>query len=258
MSQQENTNIAVPNAPLLQCYGISGTIPRRTRFNNRFRTRHVHQSEVPTPSITTSSTGLSSTKVIASYRELTGSPPYSDAGLMGSGNAKNRYKSQEEEILNVARKNYRELQLPAEQHRPGNWFWWNRKGEHVFNKELSRSEGNGGPTPQEQLSPDDLRLALLRAGSKEYEEMDSPGLFIERHQTCESRPYHAQAWLFTIQTNPEARKYYWDLMDKACSRLAWTRGGSDTTEPETEGQEEIFFSITTVHRSGNRYANISR
>jgi alpha-D-xyloside xylohydrolase len=58
-------------------------------------------------------------------------------------------------------------------------------------------------------------------------------------------------------TNPEARKYYWDLMDKALFKIGVDAWWLDTTEPETEGQEE---SILLGHKlfagSGDRYANI--
>ena len=39
-------------------------------------------------------------------------------------------------------------------------------------------------------------------------------------------------------TNPEARKYYWDLMNKALFNIGVDAWWMDTTEPETEGQEE--------------------
>jgi len=52
----------------------------------------------------------------------------------GFWQCKNRYRSQEE-ILEIARK-YRELHIPAD-NIVQDWFWWNRKGEHVFNKNLS-------------------------------------------------------------------------------------------------------------------------
>ena len=36
-------------------------------------------------------------------------------------------------------------------------------------------------------------------------------------------------------TNPEARKYYWQLMDKGLFNIGVDAWWLDTTEPETEG-----------------------
>ncbi len=58
-------------------------------------------------------------------------------------------------------------------------------------------------------------------------------------------------------TNPEARKYYWELMDKALFKIGVDAWWLDTTEPETEGREEnIMLNHTLAIGSGNRYANI--
>lgn len=58
-------------------------------------------------------------------------------------------------------------------------------------------------------------------------------------------------------TNPEARKYYWNLMNEHLFKIGVDAWWLDTTEPETEGQEQ---NILLGHRlhigSGDRYANI--
>ncbi len=62
----------------------------------------------------------------------------------------------------MARK-YRELHIPAD-NIVQDWFWWNRKGEFVFNKNYPDPEGDGRRTAPRELPPDDFDLALLRAG----------------------------------------------------------------------------------------------
>jgi alpha-D-xyloside xylohydrolase len=58
-------------------------------------------------------------------------------------------------------------------------------------------------------------------------------------------------------TNPEARKYYWELMDKALFKIGVDAWWLDTTEPETEGQEEnILLGHKLFAGSGDRYVNI--
>jgi len=42
-------------------------------------------------------------------------------------------------------------------------------------------------------------------------------------------------------TNPEARKYYWDLMDKALFNIGIDAWWLDTTEPETKARKTTFY-----------------
>ena len=72
-------------------------------------------------------------KIVAGYRELTGAAPMFGKWAYGFWQCKNRYKSQEE-MLDVAHK-YRELHIPVD-NIVQDWFWWNHKGEHVFNKNI--------------------------------------------------------------------------------------------------------------------------
>ena len=250
---QENTNIAVPMLLSSNGYGIFWNNTSRTRFNNRFVHTMYISSEVADTINYYFIYGPEFDKVIASYRELTGSAPLFGRWAYGFWQCKNRYKSQEE-ILNVARK-YRELQLPAD-NIVQDWFWWNRKGEHVFNKNYPDPKGM-----VDQLHKNNFHLMIsvwpfFEPGSKEYEEMDRRGLFIERTKLAKP-PYHAQGMAVYDPTNPEARKYYWDLMDNALFKIGVDAWWLDTTEPETEGQEEnILLDHKLFIGSGNRYANI--
>jgi alpha-D-xyloside xylohydrolase len=58
-------------------------------------------------------------------------------------------------------------------------------------------------------------------------------------------------------TNPDARAYYWNLMDKALFQIGADAWWLDTTEPETEGREEsLMLNNKLSIGSGARYANI--
>ncbi len=250
---QENTNIAVPMLLSSNGYGIFWNNTSRSRFNNRFVHVMYISSEVADTIDYYFIYGPDFDKIISSYRELTGTAPMFGRWAYGFWQCKNRYKAQEE-ILGVAQK-YRELHLPAD-NIVQDWFWWNRKGEHVFNKNY--------PDPKamvDQLHKNNFHLMIsvwpfFEPGSKEYEEMDKRGFFIERTKQPHL-PYHALGMAAYDPTNPEARKYYWDLMDKALFKIGVDAWWLDTTEPETEGQEE---SLMLGHKlfigSGDRYANI--
>lgn len=250
---QENTNIAVPMLLSSKGYGIFWNNTSRTRFNNRFVHAMYISSEVADVIDYYFIYGPEFDKIIASYRDLTGPAPMFGRWAYGFWQCKNRYKSQEE-ILAIAEK-YRDLHLPAD-NIVQDWFWWNRKGEHIFNQNY--------PDPKamvDRLHEKNFHLMIsvwpfFEPGSKEYEDMDRRGFFIERTKVAKP-PYHANAMAVYDPTNPEARKYYWNLMDKALFKIGVDAWWLDTTEPETEGQEE---NILLRHKlfigSGDRYANI--
>ena len=250
---QENTNIAVPMLLSSNGYGIFWNNTSRTRVNNRFVHVMYISSEVADTIDYYFIYGPEFDKIIAGYRELTGQAPMFGRWAYGFWQCKNRYKSQEE-ILAVAQK-YRDLHIPVD-NIVQDWFWWNRKGEHIFNKNY--------PDPQgmvDQLHKNNFHLMIsvwpfFEPGSKEYDEMDRLGYFIDRTKVPHL-PYHQQGMAAYDPTNPGARKYYWDLMDKALFNIGLDAWWMDTTEPETEGQEE---SILLGHKiaagSGDRYANI--
>jgi len=250
---QENTEIAVPMLLSSNGYGIFWNNTSRTRVNNRFVHVMYISSEVADTVDYYFIYGPEFDKIIASYRELTGQAPMFGRWAYGFWQCKNRYKSQEE-ILAVAQK-YRDLHIPVD-NIVQDWFWWNRKGEHVFNKNY--------PDPSamlDQLHQKNFHLMIsvwpfFEPGSKEYAEMDRLGYFIDRTKVPHL-PYHQQGMAVYDPTNPAARKYYWDLMDKGLFKLGADAWWLDTTEPETEGQEE---SILLGHKlfagSGDRYANM--
>jgi alpha-D-xyloside xylohydrolase len=192
-------------------------------------------------------------KIIAGYRELTGTAPMFGRWAYGFWQSKNRYKSQSE-LLGIAAK-YRAEQLPID-NLVQDWFWWNRKGEHVFNSNY--------PDPRamvDDLHKDHFHLMIsvwpfFEPGSKEYEEMDRHGWFIDRTKFA-SPPYHANRMAVYDATNLEARKYYWSLMEKALFDIGVDAWWLDTDEPETENLEEnILLGHKLAIGSGDRYANI--
>ncbi len=250
---QENTNIAVPVLLSSNGYGIFWNNTSRARFNNRFVHVMYISSEVADTIDYYFIYGPEFDKIISSYRELTGTAPMFGRWAYGFWQCKNRYKSQEE-ILAIAQK-YRDQHLPVD-NIVQDWFWWNRKGDHVFNKNY--------PDPKamvEQLHKNNFHLMIsvwpfFEPGSQTYDDMDHRGFFIERTKVAKP-PYHALAMAAYDPTNPEARKYYWDLMDKALFKIGVDAWWLDTTEPETEGQEESILLGHKLHiGSGDRYANI--
>ncbi len=250
---QDNSNISIPFLVSSKGYGVYWNNDSRSRFNNRFANYLYVSSEVADVIDYYFFYGPDLDKVVADYRELTGQAPMFGRWAYGFWQCKNRYKSQDE-ILGVAKK-YRDLHIPVD-NIVQDWFWWNRKGEFVFNKNYPDPKGM-----VDELHREDFHLMIsiwpfFEPGSKNYDYMDQHGWFVDKFKFAKP-PYHTNAMAVYDATNPEARKYYWNEIDKALFSIGIDAWWMDTTEPETEGQEEnILLNHKLYVGSGNRYLNI--
>jgi alpha-D-xyloside xylohydrolase len=213
---------------------FSGTTIPAAAFNNRFANYLYISSEVADVIDYYFFYGPELDKVIASYRELTGQAPMFGKWAYGFWQCKNRYKSQEE-ILGVARK-YRELHIPVD-NIVQDWFWWNRKGEFVFNKNYPDPKGMIDELHRENFHLMISIWPFFEPGSANYDFMEKKGWFVDKFKFAKP-PYHTDAMAVYDATNPEARKFYWEQVDKGLFSLGADAWWMDTTEPETEGQEE--------------------
>jgi alpha-D-xyloside xylohydrolase len=250
---QDNTNIAVPLLLSSNGYGIFWNNTARSRFNNRFANYLYISSEVADVIDYYFFYGPEFDKIIAAYRDLTGQAPMFGKWAYGFWQCKNRYKSQDE-ILAVARK-YRELHIPVDDI-VQDWFWWNHKGEHVFNKNYPDPKGM-----VQQLHDEHFHLMIsvwpfFEPGSAVYDDMEKRGWFVDKFKFAKP-PYHTAGMAVYDATDPQARKYYWNLMEKALFDIGIDAWWLDTTEPETEGQEEnILLGKKLAIGSGDRYVNL--
>jgi len=249
----DNTNISVPLLVSSNGYGIFWNSAARSRFNNRFANYLYVSSEVADVIDYYFFYGPELDQVVAGYRELTGQVPMFGKWAYGFWQCKNRYKSQEE-ILGVAAK-YRQLHIPVD-NIVQDWFWWNRKGEFVFNKSYPNPKGM-----VDELHEKNFHLMIsiwpfFEPGSANYDYMDKRGWFVDKFKFAKP-PYHTDAMAVYDATNPEARKYYWDQVNKGLFGIGLDAWWMDTTEPETEGQED---NIQLGHKlaagSGDRYVNL--
>ena len=250
---QDNSDIAVPLMLSSKGYGIFWNNTSRSRFNNRFANYLYISSEVADVIDYYFLYGPDFDKIIAEYRDLTGQAPMFGKWAYGFWQCKNRYKSQDE-ILGVAKK-YRDLHIPVD-NIVQDWFWWNRKGEFVFNKNYPDPKGM-----IDQLHSENFHLMIsiwpfFEPGSKNYDYMQSKGWFVDKFKYAKP-PYHTDAMAVYDATSPEARKYYWDEVNKGLFSIGADAWWMDTTEPETEGQEEnILLNHKLAAGSGNRYVNV--
>jgi len=248
---QDNTNISVPLLLSSNGYGIFWNNPSRSRFNNRFVHAFFISSEVADQMDYYFIYGPEFDRIISAYRELTGAAPLFGKWAYGYWQCKNRYDSQAE-ILSIA-KRYRTEHIPLD-NIVQDWFWWNTMGEPVWNKNY--------PDPKamvDELHKENVHLMVsvwpfFRPGSRVYDDMAQKGFFIDKTKVA---GFHPAGMALYDAFNPEARKYYWNLMDNALFKIGVDAWWLDTTEPETEGREEsILLQNKTGMGSGARYANL--
>lgn len=249
----DNTNISVPLLVSSNGYGIFWNSAARSRFNNRFTNYLYISSEVADVLDYYFIYGPDLDKVVAGYRELTGQAPMFGKWAYGFWQCKNRYKTQDE-ILGVARK-YRELHIPVD-NIVQDWFWWTRKGEFVFHDKYPDPKGMVDELHQKNFHLMISIWPFFEPGSTNYDYMKKQGWFVDQFKFAKP-PYHTDAMAVYDATNPDARKYYWDQVNKGLFSIGLDAWWMDTTEPETEGQEE---NIQLGHKlsagSGDRYVNL--
>jgi alpha-D-xyloside xylohydrolase len=247
---QDNTNISIPLLLSSNGYGIFWNNGSRSRFDNRFVHAFYLSSEVSDSMDYYFFYGPDFDRLIADYRELTGNAPLFGKWAYGYWQCKNRYDSQAE-LLAIAQK-YRDLHIPLD-NIVQDWFWWNTMGEPVFNKNYPDPKGM-----IDALHKNNVHLMIsvwpyFRPGSPVYDDMDKRGFFIDRTKV---QSFHPARMALYDAFNPDARKYYWNLMNEALFKIGADAWWLDTTEPETEGRETNLLATNKVAiGNGARYAN---
>ena len=248
---QDNTNIAVPMLLSSNGYGIFWNNASRSRFNNRFVHALYITSEVADSIDYYFFYGPDFDRIVSGYRELTGPAPMFGKWAYGFWQCKNKYKTQAE-LLQVAHK-YRQLHIPVD-NIVQDWFWWTTMGSFQFSDKYPDPKGM-----LDDLHANHFHLMIsvwpyFYPGSPIYADMDRQGFFIDRTKVA---AFHPQGMALYDATNPEARKYYWKLMDDALFKIGADAWWLDTTEPETEGREDsVMVRNKLAIGNGARYANL--
>ena len=248
----DNTNISIPLVLSSNGYGIFWNNTSRSRFNNRFLNALYLSSEVADVVDYFFIYGPGFDNVVSAYRLLTGDAPMFGKWAYGFWQCKNRYASQEE-LLGIALR-YRRLHIPID-NIVQDWFWWYTMGEPVF--DTSRY-----PAPKamvDDLHENNFHLMIsfwpyFRPGTRTYEDMDRRNYFVDRTKVG---GFHPAGQALYDAFNPEARKYYWNLLDSSLFRIGVDAWWLDTTEPETEGRETNILVTNKVSiGNGARYVNM--
>jgi alpha-D-xyloside xylohydrolase len=248
---QENSEIAVPLLLSSKGYGLFWNNTSVSKVNNRFIHYLYVSSDVADVIDYYFFYGPEFDKIVADYRELTGAAPLYGKWAYGFWQCKNKYKT-ESEILGVAHK-YRELHIPLD-NIVQDWFWWTTTGEFVFNKNYPDPKGMIDDLHRNHVHLMISIWPFFYPGSATYADMDKRGYFIDRTKTVS---FHPKGTAVYDAFNPEARKYYWRLVDNSLFKIGADAWWMDTTEPETEGVEEnVLLSNHVAAGNGARVANL--
>ena len=248
---QDNTNISIPFYLSSNGYGLFWNNTSRSRFNGRFLNALFLSSEVADVIDYYFIYGPDFDKIVAGYRELTGAPPMFGKWAYGFWQCKNRYDSQQE-ILGIAHK-YRDLHLPLD-NIVQDWFWWDTMGEPKFNKNYPDPRGMIDDLHRNNVHIMFSFWPFFRKGTATYDEMDKRGYFIAK---TVAPSFHPVDQALYDAFNPDARKYYWGLINDGLFKIGADAWWLDTTEPETEGRDtNIVVENKVALGSGARYVNM--
>ena len=247
---QDNTNISVPFFISSNGYGLLWNNASLSRFNNRFLHALYLSSQAADTLDFYIVYGPDFDHIVAGYRELTGAAPLFGKWAYGFWQCKNRYGSQAE-ILAIAKK-YRDLHIPAD-NIVQDWFWWNVMGEPVFNKNYPDPKGMIDDLHQDHFHIMFSYWAFFRKGSSVYDDMDKRGYFIDR---TIAPAFHPTGMAIYDPFNPDARKYYWGLLN-TLYQMGADAWWLDSDEPESEHRETNILATDKVALgNGADYANM--
>jgi alpha-D-xyloside xylohydrolase len=256
---QDNTNISVPFLVSSNGYALLFNNASRSRFNNRFVHAFYYSSEVADAMDYYFIYGPEFDALVAAYRDLTGPAPLFGRWAYGFWQCKNRYETQRQ-VLDVAHE-YRKRHIPVD-NIVQDWFWWVTMGNPTFDPLRY-------PDPREmlkELHEHNFHLMISvwpffrphpdghpESPDPVFQEMDKRGFFIAR---TIAPSFHPVGQALYDAFNPEAREYYWELMNRGLFQIGADAWWLDTTEAETEGREtNIVATSQTALGNGARYVN---
>jgi alpha-D-xyloside xylohydrolase len=251
---QDNTNISIPFFLSSKGYGLLWNSASVTDWNNRFRQVLAVRSNDADAVDYYYIGGPSFDKIIAGYRQLTGTAPLFSRWAYGYWQSKLAYASSDQ-LLGVAAK-YRELHIPLD-NIVLDAGWETEFGSRTFNPNY--------PDPKamvQGLHDQHVHLMvsiwpLFQPGNANYEEMATKGYFVTLG------PNHLPSYLPGARLydafNTDARRLYWQQVKKSLYGIGVDAFWMDSTEPADLYAEEhgpMLAEAKTALGDGSKYANL--
>ncbi len=200
-------------------------------------------------------------RVIAGYRRLTGEAPMMPRWAFGLWQSRQRYETQQQSLDVVD--GFRARGIPFD-NIVQDWFYWpeNAWGSHRFDPQRF-------PDPDGWIRAIHQRNARLMIsvwgkfypGTENFEAMRSRGYLYEHNLKEGLRDWVGPGYPYTFYDafNPEARKLFWDQIDRALFRRGPDAWWMDATEPDLTPTPTLDGQRTHMHPtalgSGSRMLN---
>lgn len=177
--------------------------------------------------------GNNADEVISGYRTLTGKATLMPKWAMGFWQSRERYKTQEE-LLGVV-KGFRDRKIPLD-NIVLDWQYWklDNWGSHDF--DLERFPDASGMIKQlHDTYHTKLMISVwpkFYTGNANYDFMNKNGWLYQRNIVNKQKDWLGFTSTFYDAFNPEARKAFWDLMNKKLYVKGIDAWWMDATEPD--------------------------
>ena len=240
---QNNTDVAIPLLVSSKGYAVMWNTASLTYVDNRFPSELAFRTTAGDAVDYYFVYGPGLDDVIHQYRNLTGHAPLFPKWAYGFFQSKDRYRSQQE-VLDVA-KRYRAEHIPLD----GivqDWFWWQKEGDPVFNKNFPDVRGELKTLHDEHVHAMLSVWGLFDPDSENFKKLSAKHFDI----------YNAHVY---DATNPAARDFYWNNLAGKLFDMGWDAFWLDSAEPE-ESWPHVGDAILQNKKlsigNGARYTNI--
>jgi alpha-D-xyloside xylohydrolase len=240
---QNNTDVAIPLLVSSKGYAVMWNTASLSYFDNRFPTELSFRTLAGDAVDYYFIYGPELDEVVHRYRSLTGHTPLFPKWAYGFFQSKDRYVSQQE-VLDVAAR-YRAQHIPID----GivqDWFWWQKEGDPVFNKNFPDVRGE-----LKTLHDEHVHAMLSVWGLFDPESENFKKLSAQHFDIYNAHVYDA--------TNPKARDFYWNNLAGKLFDMGWDAFWLDSAEPEESwphSGDAILRDKKLSIGSGARYTNI--
>jgi alpha-D-xyloside xylohydrolase len=240
---QNNTDVAIPLLVSSKGYAVMWNTASLTYVDNRFPSELSFRTMAGDAVDYYLIYGPELDQVIHHYRNLTGHTPLFPKWSYGFFQSKDRYVSQQE-VLDIA-KRYRAEHIPID----GivqDWFWWQKEGDPVFNKNFPDVRGELKTLHDEHIHAMLSVWGLFDPDSENFKKLSAKHLDI----------YNAHVY---DATDPAGRDFYWNNLAGKLFDMGWDAFWLDSAEPEERGPhvgDAILQNKKLSIGSGARYTNI--
>jgi len=171
-------------------------------------------------------------RVVAGYRQLTGTAPLPPRAAFGFWQSRERYRTQQESLDVV--KEFRARHIPID-YIVQDWQYWNIKrwGSHEFDRERF-------PDPDgwiRALHAENVRLMVsvwpkFYPGTPTFDALAAGGFLFQRNLDEKQRDFLGNIYTVYDAFDPDARRLYWAQIDEKLRRRGVDAWWMDSTEPE--------------------------